>query len=88
MKTFIARFGGDEFIIIAKTDNEEMVKALCKSIKETLINMNDESGAKYELTCCIGYCQYSGDVSAFQKAMAKADENLYKEKAERGNLRE
>lgn len=88
LKTFIARFGGDEFIIIAKTDNEEMVKALCKSIKETLINMNDESGAKYELTCCIGYCQYSGDVSAFQKAMAKADENLYKEKAERGNLRE
>jgi diguanylate cyclase (GGDEF)-like protein len=88
LKTFIARFGGDEFIIIAKTDDEEMIKTLCKSIKETLIKMNNESGAKYELTCCIGYCQYSGDVSSFQNAMAKADEELYKEKAELGTLRQ
>ena len=88
LKTFIARFGGDEFIIIAKTDDEEQVKTLCKSIKETLIKMNNESGAKYELTCCIGYCRYSGDVSSFQNAMAKADEELYKEKAELGTLRQ
>ena len=88
LRTFIARFGGDEFIIIAKTDNEELVKELSNSIKETLIRLNDEAGAKYELTCCIGYCQYSGDVAAFQAAMAKADEELYKEKAARGTLRQ
>ena len=88
LKTFIARFGGDEFIIIAKTDNEELVRELSKSIKETLVRMNDESGAKYELTCCVGYCQYSGDVAAFQAAMAKADEKLYKEKAALGTLRQ
>ena len=87
MKTFIARFGGDEFIIIAKTDDEELVKELCKNIKETLVKMNDESGAKYDLTCCIGYCQYNGDVSGFQSAMVKADEQLYKEKAEIGSVR-
>lgn len=88
LRTFIARFGGDEFIIIAKTDNEDLVKELSSSIKETLIRMNEEAGAKYELTCCVGYCQYFGDVAAFQAAMAKADEALYKEKAERGTLRQ
>ena len=88
LKTFIARFGGDEFIIIARTDNEAMVRELSDSIKETLIRMNDESGAKYELTCCVGYSRYSGDVSAFQQAMAEADELLYKEKAERGTIRQ
>ena len=50
--------------------------------------MNNEAGAKYELTCCIGYCRYSGDVAAFQAAMAKADKALYKEKAELGTLRQ
>ncbi|MBR4914038.1 MAG: GGDEF domain-containing protein [Clostridiales bacterium] len=88
LKTFIARFGGDEFIIIAKTDNEEQVRDLSRSIKETLVRMNEESGAKYELTCCVGYCPYSGDVAAFQAAMAKADEALYEEKAALGTLRQ
>lgn len=88
LRTFIARFGGDEFIIIAKTDNEDLIKELSASIKETLIRMNNEAGAQYELTCCIGYCRYSGDVAAFQAAMAKADEALYKEKAELGTLRQ
>lgn len=50
--------------------------------------MNTESGAEYELTCCVGYCRYSGDVAAFQAAMAKADEALYKEKAELGTPRQ
>ena len=83
MKTFIARYGGDEFIIIAKTDNEELVKELCETIKSTMIRMNNEAGAKYELTACIGYSSYSGELSAFQTALNKADEQLYKEKAKR-----
>ena len=32
-KTFIARYGGDEFIIIAKTESEELVNELSKMIK-------------------------------------------------------
>ena len=83
MKTFIARYGGDEFIIIAKTDNEELIKELCENIKSTMIRLNDEAGAEYELTACIGYSSYSGELSAFQSALNKADEQLYKEKAKR-----
>ena len=88
VKTFIARYGGDEFIIIAKTDNEDLIKELCRSIKANLIRLNDEAGAQYELTACIGYACYSGDISAFQTALTEEDEALYKEKADSRNIRQ
>ncbi len=83
LRSFIARYGGDEFIIIAKTEDEEQVKELCRSIKEKLEQKNEESGSQYELTASIGYSRYCGDISDFQSALAKADEALYKEKAKR-----
>ena len=83
MKTFIARYGGDEFIIIAKTDREDQVKELCQSIRDNLIHLNKTAGAEYELTASIGYSSYSGDIASFQAALAKADDYLYKEKGNR-----
>lgn len=82
-KTFIARYGGDEFIIIAKTESEELVNELSKTIKETLVRLNEEAGAEYELTASIGSACYCGDISDFQAALNKADEALYEEKAKR-----
>ena len=64
LKTFIARYGGDEFIIITKTDNEELVKELCNTIKNTVVRLNNEAGSKYELTASIGYASYNGDLTA------------------------
>ena len=87
LKTFIARYGGDEFIIITKTDNEELVKELCNTIKDTVIRLNDEAGVEYELTASIGYSSYCGDIAAFQAALAEADEALYKDKAARNAAR-
>ncbi len=83
LKTFIARYGGDEFIIITKTDNEELVKELCNTIKNTVVRLNNEAGSKYELTASIGYASYNGDLTAFQAALNEADEALYKDKAAR-----
>ncbi|MBR3081763.1 MAG: GGDEF domain-containing protein [Clostridiales bacterium] len=84
LKTFIARYGGDEFIIISKTDNESLIRELCGRIKDTLFKLNDEAHAEYELSASIGYASYSGDVRKFQEALSLADEALYKEKALRG----
>ena len=83
MKTFIARYGGDEFIIIAKTENEEMIKELCTKIKETLVRMNREADSPYELSASIGYARYTGEIADFQQALGKADEALYKDKTAR-----
>ena len=81
MKTFIARYGGDEFIIVAKTEDEDKVKELCGTIKDTLNRLNSEANSEYDLTVSIGYSSYSGDVMKFQEALGQADEALYKEKA-------
>lgn len=83
LKTFIARYGGDEFIIIAKTDNEALIEELCCKIKDTLVQLNKDAGAEYELTASIGFAGYSGDIEGFQAALGLADEALYKEKAAR-----
>ena len=83
LKTFIARYGGDEFIIIAKTDEEDKVKELCTKIKETIVRLNTEAGAEYDLTASIGYSCYNGDLMGFHSALTRADEALYKEKANR-----
>ena len=83
LKTFIARYGGDEFIIVTKTTEESKVQALCTGIKDEMIRLNRESGAKYDLTASIGYSSYSGDIFAFQGALTKADEALYEEKKHR-----
>ena len=80
LKTFIARYGGDEFIVIVRTDNENAVRDLCSKIKSTLIRINEESGARYKLTASIGYSSYNGDVFEFQKALSEADEALYRDK--------
>lgn len=87
LKTFIARYGGDEFIIIAKTENEELVKKLCDDIRKTMVRLNTEAGAEYELTASIGYAGYSGDISGFQEALGRADDALYKDKAARRTAR-
>ena len=81
LRPFIARYGGDEFIIIAKTESEELVRELSSTIKETLIRLNKEAGSAYELTASIGYASYAGDIAGFQTALAQADEALYREKA-------
>ena len=83
LKTFIARYGGDEFIIVTKTDDESLVRALCSCIKAEMIRLNTEAGAEYALTASIGYSSYCGDIHDFQNALAKADEALYEEKKNR-----
>ena len=48
-----------------------------------MVRLNEEAGAKYELTASMGYSSYSGDIFAFQSALTKADEALYEEKKHR-----
>lgn len=64
-----------------RTEDEERVKELCSRIKDTLVSLNKAAGVDYELTACIGYSSYDGDIGSFPGALKEADEALYKEKA-------
>ena len=75
----IARYGGDEFVILANADSEEMLESLKTHIREELAKLNAESGAPYEVTVSIGTAKVEPGVS-FDALIAAADEEMYKDK--------
>lgn len=79
----IARFGGDEFVVVASLDSEEMLRRLCADIGERLEELNEESGAAYRLTVSIGAARYSDSIKTVREFIAKADEQLYMVKKNR-----
>ena len=54
LKTFIARYGGDEFIILLYTDDIRQVNDISGSIPVILKRLNRQANAPYELTVSIG----------------------------------
>ena len=74
---FYARYGGDEFIIISKEENEENIINLIKSINLLLIKTKEDLG--YAFTTSIGYAIYNKDKTIKEKIKI-ADQNLYKAK--------
>ena len=77
---FIARYGGDEFIIVAKLFGDEEAEYLKSKLKDSVFEHNKESGAKYELRAAVGYAVYSGALQDFAAATKKADDALYEDK--------
>ena len=79
-RPFIARYGGDEFIAIVRTENEEEVIALSEAIRNGFKENNDNSDKEYELSCAIGHASFCKTFKDFLEAINKADEMLYEEK--------
>ncbi len=83
-KSFLARFGGDEFIAIVEADNEQQVMDRANQIRSNITRLNEESGAEYKLEACVGYARYDYDnPMTIPQFIAKADEKLYEMKKNR-----
>jgi diguanylate cyclase (GGDEF)-like protein len=78
---YIARYGGDEFIIVAELSEKEVIE-LCTSIREKLQALNEAAGAPYPLCLSIGYAKWIEGMSP-NRLIDVADYKLYKEKAAR-----
>ena len=78
---YIARYGGDEFIIVAELSEQEVL-GLCSSIREKLQELNEAAGAPYSLSLSIGYAKWIEGMSP-NRLIDIADYNLYREKAAR-----
>ena len=78
----IARYGGDEFVIVAKAESDDVINDLVTRIREELKNLNDMAKSPYEVTVSIGIAK-TGDreVLPLEELAARADEKLYEEKA-------
>lgn len=80
LRPFICRYGGDEFIIILKTDSEGDVIELRDRIIKQLDKANKEARTPYTITASIGYARCEGDSKVFQEAVNNADKYLYRAK--------
>ena len=74
---FYARYGGDEFIIISKEENEENIINLINSINLEMTKTKEDLG--YAFTTSIGYAIYNKD-KTIEETIEIADQNLYKAK--------
>ncbi len=78
IRNFIARFGGDEFIIVTEAWDE--VQRIIKKIRELEDEANATKEYPYELSISMGYAKYEINMTGIQQWIDTADEMLYKEK--------
>lgn len=81
MPMFLARYGGDEFILIIHPTDAGETDALVAEIRARLEAACVAANAPYLLSIGAGFSQLSGDEDTFQACMQRADQNLYRDKA-------
>ena len=78
---FLARYGGDEFILIIHPTTESETEALICEIRERIEARCRTEGTPYTISIGAGYDQLAGETDTIQKCMQRADEKLYEDKA-------
>ena len=80
MPMFLARYGGDEFIIIAHPNEEAEIDKLKTAIRENLVKICEKEKKEYILSIGIGHERLMDQDDSFSKCMQRADEKLYEDK--------
>lgn len=78
---FLARYGGDEFILIVHPVDEGEIESLIGQIRQEIESTRKAVGAPYKLSIGAGYSRLNGSGDSFQACMERADGNLYRDKA-------
>jgi diguanylate cyclase (GGDEF)-like protein len=78
---FIARVGGEEFIVIGERENTQHAFETMKSIKEETNRFNGKETAPYKLSMSIGYAFIkNGERRTADEIIREADKRMYNEK--------
>ena len=80
---FIARYGGDEFIVICEDLEAYEIDNLCVTVNKQLAKAN--ANKDYVLKLSIGYAKYNDADLTIQDFINLADEQLYMVKKSRKN---
>ena len=80
-RLFLARYGGDEFIIAGTNPEEGILEDIKNEVERVSTEENDKSGKPYRVSLSVGYTW--GKPSAFGTAaslISEADKNMYEVK--------
>lgn len=77
----IGRFGGDEFLIIARIDEEDMIQSMLQEVKKLFLEPISIEGRSFFLTISIGASLYPEHGRAQSELIKKADLALYEAKS-------
>lgn len=76
---FIARYGGDEFVVVQRDATEQDIVDLSTAINDALA----QAEVPYPLCMSIGYARYDSGVETWRDLLRTADAELYRVKAEK-----
>ena len=81
-RPYIARYGGDEFIVVVETADASLPGKLCEDIRRTFKELSMEAGAGYNASLSIGVAMLKEGMD-HNDLIASADEEMYKIKKAR-----
>ena len=80
----LARYGGDEFVVLAKADNDDSINEFIKILNSEISELNKKASSKYELQVCIGIARTDTiEDRPLKELLEAADEQLYDRKRKR-----
>ncbi len=85
-KSFVGRYGGDEFIVIVDIEDKEDTELYCQKMSDELAKICQEENVPYDLSFSIGYAAYKKSFKTIQSFIAEADKKLYEAKKRRDGL--
>ena len=79
---FLARYGGDEFIIVGEIKSQDDVDELMLQIEEEEKRYNKETKNKHEIKLSIGYSLRNNEHTSVESLIEAADNKMYARKKE------
>ena len=76
---FLCRYGGDEFLMIARTvAPDEVLSIIRECLQEECLRRGDS--LPYKVEASMGYASWDGNVDNFRKSVMEADKKMYEAK--------
>ena len=76
---FLCRYGGDEFLMIARTDlPEEVVETIKTCLREEVAKQG--GSRSYTIEASMGFARWDGNPSSFKESLVTADKKMYENK--------